>query len=379
MNNGTRKTGLLLLAAGLLCCAGTVSAYSFTFITPDDQTAVVKMGVGSQIVVDCVTDNIPAGATMRIVLAKSGGSAVDSKSIVIQSNGHFGATFETWELKGGMYTVTVYSTTEQGLGAMRASFTVQPDERTSEVTSTAPSVQYSTGEGEASGKASDTGSKGVELTMYEGSITDGRVVYGPYWIGTDESGQFSEKLPATGAGMYQVAVKDKEGYIGLLTYTLMSGNPTSSVTVTATPTSSGKDMTANAVASKAKPAYFAMKTGTGTATITAFRGTDWSLEYTVNGGSPVKVNTKDENADESFTVTTDGATVNLMVYPTSGDAAGTVYISAKNVVSLAEDPALADTFGKPSADPSATKSPAGIVLPFVGILAAAAIICTRRV
>ncbi|MDU9376651.1 hypothetical protein McpSp1_12750 [Methanocorpusculaceae archaeon Sp1] len=383
MINGTRKTRILLLAAGLLvllCCAGTVSAYSFDFITPDPQTATLKMGVGSQIVVDCVTDNIPAGATMRIVLAKSGGGGgtVDSKSVVIQSDGRFGTTFETWELKGGMYMVTVSSSKEYDLGSKRAFFTVQLVDRTSELTSTSPRVQYSTTDVEVSGKASETGAKGVELTMYEGSVVDGRVVYGPYWVGTDENGQFSEVLPATGAGMYQVAVRDKDGYIGLLTYTLMSGSPTSSVTVTATQTSSGQTLTANAVASKAKPAYFAIKTGTGTSTITAFRGTDWVLEYTVNGGTPIKVNEKDENSDESFTVTTSDANVNLMAYPSSGDASATVYISAKNVVSLAADPNLANTFGKPGADPSATESPAGIILPFLGVLAATGIVRMRR-
>ncbi|MDV0441242.1 hypothetical protein [Methanorbis furvi] len=382
MINGTRKTRILLLAAGLLvllCCAGTVSAYSFDFITPDPQTATLKMGVGSQIVVECVTDASLAGTTKRIVLKKSGTSSgtVDSKSVVIQSNGHFGTTFDTWDLKGGMYTVTVEDPGED-FGSKRTFFTVQLVDRTSELTSTSPRVQYSTTDVEVSGKASETGAKGVELTMYEGSVVDGRVVYGPYWVGTDANGQFSEVLPATGAGMYQVAVRDKDGYIGLLTYTLMSGSPTSSVTATATQTSSGQTLTANAVASKAKPAYFAIKTGTGTSTITAFRGTDWTLEYTVNGGTPIKVNEKDENSDESFTVTTSDANVNLMVYPSSGDASATVYISAKNVVSLAADPNLANTFGKPGADPSATESPVGIILPFLGVLAAAGIVRMRR-
>ncbi|MCZ9319548.1 MAG: hypothetical protein O0X04_04955, partial [Methanocorpusculum sp.] len=182
MNNGTRKTGILLLAAGLLVLlafAGAVSAYSFDFITPDSQTATLKMGVGSQIVVDCVTDNIPAGATMRIVLAKSGGNSIESKSVIIQSDGHFGTTFETWELAGGMYTVTVQEPKDYPFGSKRNWFTVQLVDRTGELTSTAPRVQYSTEEVQVSGKASATGGRGVELTMYEGTTTDGRVVYGP--------------------------------------------------------------------------------------------------------------------------------------------------------------------------------------------------------
>jgi len=380
MNNGTRKTRIFLLAAGLLvllCCAGTVSAYSFDFITPDPQTATLKMGVGSQIVVDCVTDNIPAGATMRIVLAKSGGNSVESKSVIIQSDGHFRATFETWELAGGMYTVTVQEPKDYPFGTKRNWFTVQLVDRTSELTSTAPRVQYSTEEVQVSGKASATGGRGVELTMYEGTTTDGRVVYGPIWIGTDENGQFSEKLPATGAGVYQVVVKDKDGYIGLLTYTLMSGSATTSATTTATPTSAGKTLTANAEASSGKPAYFAMKTGTGASTLTVIRGTDWVIEYTVNGGSITRVNDKDENADETITITVSDATVHLKIYPAKEGTSGTVYLNAKNVVSLAEDPKLADSFGT-GAGPDATQSPIGAVVPIFGILATAALILSRR-
>lgn len=380
MNNGTRKTGILLLAAGLLVLlafTGAVSAYSFDFITPDSQTATLKMGVGSQIVVDCVTDNIPAGATMRIVLAKSGGNSIESKSVIIQSDGHFGTTFETWELAGGMYTVTVQEPKDYPFGSKRNWFTVQLVDRTGELTSTAPRVQYSTEEVQVSGKASATGGRGVELTMYEGTTTDGRVVYGPTWVGTDENGQFSEKLPATGAGVYQVVVKDKDGYIGLLTYTLMSGSATTSATTTATPTSAGKTLTANAEVSSDKPAYFAVKTGTGDATITAFRGTDWTIEYTVNGGSVTRVNNKDENSDETITITASDATVHLKVYPTKEGVSGTVYLTAKNVVSFAEDPKLSDSFGT-GAGPSATQSPVGAVVPVLGILGAAALILSRR-
>lgn len=380
MNNGTRKTGILLLAACLLVLlafAGAVSAYSFDFITPDSQIATLKMGVGSQIVVDCVTDNIPAGATMRIVLAKSGGNSIESKSVIIQSDGHFGTTFETWELAGGMYTVTVQEPKDYPFGSKRNWFTVQLVDRTGELTSTAPRVQYSTEEVQVSGKASATGGRGVELTMYEGTITDGRVVYGQTWVGTDENGQFSEKLPATGAGVYQIVVKDKDGYIGLLTYTLMSGSATTSATTTAPPTSAGKTLTANAEVSSEKPAYFAVKTGTGDATITAFRGTDWTIEYTVNGGSVTRVNNKDENSDETITVTSSDATVHLKVYPTKEGVSGTVYLTAKNVVSFAEDPKLADSFGT-GAGPDATQSPIGAVVPILGILGAVALILSRR-
>lgn len=381
MNSGTRKTRILLLAAGLLvllCCAGTVAAYSFTFVTPDPQTASLKMGVGTKIVVDCKTDGIPAGATMRIVLAVSGGSVVKSESIVIQSDGRFGTTFDTWGLKGGMYTVTVQEPKDYPFGSNRNWFAVQLVDRTTELTSTSPRVQYSSDKVQVSGKASTTGGKGVELTMYEGSSTDGRVVYGPTWVGTDTNGQFTESLAATGTGMYQVVVKDKDGYIGVLTYTLMSESAATTATVTATSTSSGKTLTAKADASKGKPAYFAVKTGTGTATISALRGTDWKLEYTVNGGSIVTVNSNDENAEESFTVSTGDATVNVMIYPANGDAVSTAYITAKNVVSLVEDSNLATTFGKPGADPAATQSPAGAMLPLAGVLAAAAVLLFRR-
>lgn len=379
MNNGTRKTRILLLAAGLLvllCCAGTVSAYSFDFVTPDSQTATLKMGVGSPIVVECVTNNIPEGSTIRIVLAKSGGSDVESKSVVIQSDGRFGVTFDTWDLAGGTYRVTVQVPEEYPLSTTKRNwFEVQLVDRTGELTSTSPLAQYSTDEVLVAGKASATGSRGVELTMYKGSATDGPVVYGPTWVGTNENGQFSETLPATGTGNYQVVVKDRDGYIGVLTYTLLSATSTS--TTTATPTSSGMTLTANAEASHDSPAYFAVTTGTGTATITAFRGVDWTVEYTVNNGAVVKINEKDENADETITITTSDATVYLKVYPTNEGASGTVYLTAKNVLSFAEEPGLADSFGT-GAGPNATQSPVGAAVAVIGVLAAAALILSRR-
>lgn len=379
MNNGTRKTRILLLAAGLLvllCCAGTVSAYSFEFITPDSQTSVVKISAGTPLVVEYQTDAILAGTTKRITITSNSGSSgtVASTSAVVQADGKFGATFDTTGMKTGMYTVTVQDPDEI-FGSKRTWFNVQLEDRTGELTSTSPLAQYSTDEVLVAGRASETGSRGVELTMYKGSTTDGRVVYGPTWVGTNENGQFSETLPATGAGVYQVVVKDRDGYIGVLTYTLLSGSATS--TTTATPTSSGMTLTANAEASHDSPAYFAVTTGTGTATITAFRGVDWTVEYTVNNGAVVKINEKDENADETITITTSDATVYLKVYPTNEGASGTVYLTAKNVLSFAEEPGLADSFGT-GAGPNATQSPVGAAVAVIGVLAAAALILSRR-
>lgn len=381
MNNGTRKTRILLLAAGLLvllCCAGTVSAATFEFITPDSQTSMVKISAGTPLVVEYQTDAILAGTTKRIIITSNSGSSgtVASTSAVVQSDGRFGATFDTTGMKTGMYTVKIQDS-EEDFGTKRTWFNVQLVDRTGELTSTSPRVQYSTDEVLVAGKASETGSRGVELTMYEGTTTDGRVVYGPTWVGTNENGQFSETLPATGAGVYQVVVKDRDGYIGLLTYTLMSGSATVTSTTTATPTSSGMTLTANAEASYDSPAYFAVTTGTGTATITAFRGVDWTVEYTVNNGAVVKINEKDENADETITITTSDATVYLKVYPTNEGASGTVYLTAKNVLSFAEEPGLADSFGT-GAGPNATQSPVGAAVAVIGVLAAAALILSRR-
>ena len=276
-----------------------------------------------------------------------------------------------------MYTVTVQEPKDCPFGSKRNWFSVQLVDRTGELTSTSPRVQYSTDEVLVAGKASETGSRGVELTMYEGTTTDGRVVYGPTWVGTNENGQFSETLPATGAGVYQVVVKDRDGSIGLLTYRRMSASATVTSTTTATPTSSGMTLTANAEASYDSPAYFAVTTGTGTATITAFRGVDWTVEYTVNNGAVVKINEKDENADETITITTSDATVYLKVYPTNEGASGTVYLTAKNVLSFAEEPGLADSFGT-GAGPNATQSPVGAAVAVIGVLAAAALILSRR-
>ncbi|HJJ90073.1 MAG TPA: hypothetical protein O0Y05_03450 [Methanocorpusculum sp.] len=380
MNKDTGKIGLLFLVASLLVTltlAGAVSAYSFDFITPNNQTATLKMGVGSQIVVDCVTDNIPAGATMRVVLSKSGGNAIESKSLIIQSDGHFRTIFETWELTGGMYTVTVQEPKDYPFGSKRNWFTVQLIDRTGELTNTAPRIQYSTEEVQVSGKASTTGSRGVELTMYEGDSRDGCIVYGPIWVGTDEKGTFSEIFRATGAGTYQIIVKDKDGYIGLLTYTLMNNSTPSPPTTTSYPTSSGKMISANAEVSSEMPAYFALKTGTGDATITAFRGNDWTIEYIVNNGTIRYVNNKDENEDEIITIPISDAIVHLKVYPTKNGVKGTVYLTAKNVVYFNEDPNIAERF-KTCTEPSTPQSQAWTAGSILSILVAAAVLIYSR-
>ncbi|MDR3102434.1 MAG: hypothetical protein LBU24_04330 [Methanocalculaceae archaeon] len=92
---------------------------------------------------------------------------------------------------------------------------------------------------------------------------------------------------------------------------------TASTAISATQIASGKILTANADASKEKPAYFTARIGAGTTAITAFRGTDRIIEYTVNGGSVVKVNDKDENSDETITITVNDAAVFLKVCPAS--------------------------------------------------------------
>ena len=380
MKNGTVTKRMFLLSAAillLLLCAGTASAYSFTFVTPDEQTATLKQGVGSPIVVECTTD-IPPGATINIVLAKSGGNAVKTESVIIQSDKHFGATFDTSGLAGGMYTVTVttQNSKDYPLGSKRNWFTVELVDRTSELTNLAARVQSSSDTVDVTGRASVTGSRGVELTMYAGSVVDGTIVYGPNWVGTDATGKFSVDISTEGHGygMYQVVVKDKDGYIGVLTYTLMTSSTTTSPatpTATSLPTKS-----ASAIASKESPAYFSVKTGTGTTEIKVIRGVDWIVDYSLSGATAVRVNNADNTGDEKFTVEGNGAVLNLMIYP-ADDSQAKVYVYCENAVSITEDPALADVFGKPGVDPNATSTPVPVLLPFAGVIGAAVLLRRR--
>ena len=112
------------------------------------------------------------------MLAKSGVNSIESKSVIIQSYGHLGSTFETLELAGGMYTVTIQEQKDYTFGSKCNWFTVQIIDRTGELTSTAPRVQYSIEEVQVSCKASMTGGKGGKLTMYEETTINGRVIYG---------------------------------------------------------------------------------------------------------------------------------------------------------------------------------------------------------
>ncbi|MDR0439182.1 MAG: hypothetical protein LBH02_03060 [Methanocalculaceae archaeon] len=56
------KTGIPHFVAyplSSLTFTGIVPTYSLDFITPNNQNTTIKMKRGDQIVVDCVTDNIP--------------------------------------------------------------------------------------------------------------------------------------------------------------------------------------------------------------------------------------------------------------------------------------------------------------------------------
>jgi hypothetical protein len=371
MKNDSVAKGLLAVFLLLLFCAGGVSAYAFSFITPDEQTATVRQGVGIPLVVECYSDSIPPGATMTITMTGPSGNRVFSESMVIQSDRYFGTTFDTSNLPGGAYTVTVQAPKAYELGSKRNWFTVQLIDRTGELTNAAQRVQTDPSTLRIAGKAAETGARGVEITAYKGSAADGTVIYGPEWVGTDDSGQFSLQVPAQGTGMYQVVVADTAGYIGTLTYTI-AGN---AATPTPVPTEA-VTVSASAIASLAEPAYFAVKTAASGATeISVIRGADWVIEYSLNGAAPVRSDTVDAAGDEKFTVTGNGAVLYLMAYPKEGSAKAYVY--CKNAVSIAEDPAAGAYFGDPVADPSATSASLGFFIPVLGI-SGAAVLLRRR-
>lgn len=374
MKNGTVIRWSMLLSLILLIAGvGTVSAYSFDFITPDEQTAFIKQGVGTPIVVECYSDNIKPGATIQITL--SGGPSINqvaTRSMVIQADGKFGATFDTWDLKSGIYTVTVVEPKDYPFGSKRNWFSVQIVDRTGELSNFAPRIQESSTLLEVSGKASETGGRGVELTVYKGPVGDGNIISGPTWVGTDDNGQFFEEIKISGYGTYQVSVADKDGYIGVLTYTVRASEGTTP-TVTQTQVSSVSESSS---ASKTKPAYFSVVTGSGTTDVTVYRGTDWIIDYSLDGATPVRVDKADESGEERFSVNGNGKTLNMMIYP-ADESLATVRVSCSNAISIKLDESLAGQFGKPGEDPASTSTPMGAVLPFIGVLVAVCVFLRR--
>ena len=199
-----RIAWLTLLAAMLL-----VSAASAAYVEINAPKTVyvgdpLKV-TGTTIVGGLTKPSLNPGFSTDVVLysVKHTKSEVDRKTIIVQEDGSFSATFETEGLAAGDYTVEIIDPEPPNTfgGSSKTLQFLKLVDRSGDVTITSPLVQEFDGSLDITGAIAGIGGAGVRIQVER----DGTTVYGPEYIRTGADGAFSATVPVSGAGTYRVS------------------------------------------------------------------------------------------------------------------------------------------------------------------------------
>jgi hypothetical protein len=225
---------ILLIALCLLCIAGTASAYQFYLSCPES----VQVGLPLKCSIE---SNLPAGTTFDIVFSQSGYTTtpISRQSVTIQeSHATQYKLFETKGLPGGQYKVEILFRGNDESSLSDDSKTWQLPvllDRSGDITITSPMTQSIDEALRIEGSITKLGDDGVEIAVRG---PDG-VIFGPQWIGTKNiiqsgAGAFTQHVPVTSPGPYDVSFSDSKGYIGMVTFNVPALVTTSPTTIPAT-------------------------------------------------------------------------------------------------------------------------------------------------
>jgi hypothetical protein len=226
---------ILLIVLFLLCIAGTASAYQF-YLVCDPLSVVVGQPLKCSI-----DSNLPAGTTFDLVFYQSGYTAtpISRQSVTIQDTQ---ATqyklFDTKGLPGGQYKLEAqFRGNDEGSLSSDSKTWQLPVliDRSGEITITSPMTQNMDEALRIEGYIAKIGNDGVEIAVRG---PDG-VIFGPRWIGTkinmqSGAGVFTQHVPVTGPGKYDVTFSDAKGFIGVVTFNVAAPVTTSPTTLPAT-------------------------------------------------------------------------------------------------------------------------------------------------
>ncbi|KLK87397.1 hypothetical protein SZ63_10975 [Methanoculleus sediminis] len=284
------------------------------------------------------------------------------KTIVVQADGTFSATFETDGLEPGQYSIEIVDPTLSTFGGSSTKQrTVILVDRSGSLKIDSPLNQNFDGTLDLRGEIADIGSAGVRVLVER----DGFVVYGPEFVATDKNGAFSVEVPISEGGSYEVTFSDTKGYIGKAVF-VVAGTPG--------PTPTEAMISASSPASRSAPAYFEVDTKSGIVTIATSAGIDWVVEYIDEDGESHKVNNKGMLEPETVEVAAKGGPVYVKVYPMSFNDSGTVQVSATNADSVRVSQTAPGLFGDATPTPAqAAPLPAALAL-----LALLAVVFARR-
>jgi hypothetical protein len=231
-----KKLAVLFMGICLLII-GTASAYGLNINCSD------KIQVGQPLKVSIDSD-FPAGTSFDLVLYESRYTAteISRQTITIQEDKQTQyKLFDTTGLRGGDYKAEI-----QFHGAdsprLRSDSVivklVKIDDRSGEITITAPITQTVDEALRIEGAIRKAGNNGIEIEVRGPSGP----VFGPQWIETKNDlksgdGQFVKTIPVGTRGDYMVNFQDTKGFIGTITFHVISSPAiTASATVSTPPT-----------------------------------------------------------------------------------------------------------------------------------------------
>ena len=209
---------ILLIALAVLFLTGTVSAYGLYISCPTS----VQVGLPLKCSID---SDFPAGTALNLVFYQSQytSTQVKSEPIVVQEDK---ATqyrlFDTTGLPGGQYKVEAQFIGPQESQLRSDSVTsllVKLIDRSADITITSPMSQPIADALRIEGSIAKAGTGGVEIEVRG---PDGRI-FGPQYIGTKSNipggaGVFTQLVPVTSPGDYDVSFTDAKGYIGTIQF-----------------------------------------------------------------------------------------------------------------------------------------------------------------
>jgi hypothetical protein len=350
------------------------------FLVGAAQAAYVELSAPDTITVGQTLDvsgsslgTLKAGFSTDLIFYRFSGTKTEvaRTRIVVQEGGVFSASFSTDGLPAGTYLLELVDPMPGGSaafgGGVKNIVYVTLINRQNEITITSPVSQPFTGFLSLRGSISTALNNGTQLRVDH----NGATIYGPIYIATLNS-VFSTDIPITEGGTFTAYFTDSlnDQYIGSAQFTVSQPAQTTAVTTT-----TARQFSASAQASRNQPAYFAVKTEQGMVTISTSSGIDWVMEYMNEDNHLTVVNEKGTIGGETATFPAKGGTVYVKVYPFTFSDQGTVTITATNADSVTVCTSCVALFSTTPVPTTTQKSP----LPaFVALLALALLVIARR-
>jgi hypothetical protein len=337
-----RFATLLLLMAML---AAGASAYEIVIDAP------VSLQAGAPLVVNGTT-NLADGVNIDLVLSNADYSTTEiaKKNVVIQHNDEnksFSVTFDTTGLKKGQYKVEVMPVA--GFSFLGASVTLRPVtlvDRSDELVMAPPLKKEYDGSLTIAGNYPRLINSGVEVIV---TSSNGTLLFGPEFIGTDYMGYFSRTFSIPEPGNYLVHFSDARGFITNISYTITKpAEPLPGISlpdVAGTPAPPQfPTVSAASPATRDSPAYFAVIARPGPVRVYTSTGTDWVMEYLDRSGKPQRIQQSGSLDPETLTFQGEGNTTWVKVYPFKYADNGTVTLYAENALDVQVAQSGADLF-----------------------------------